>query len=72
MSILRALTEFGFRFGAAVVERAFCDDAKGWVVVLVKTPKYPRGVQVYVTKTGKIRVFDDSGEWSPPAKKEGT
>ncbi len=29
-------------------------------------------LQVYVTKTGKIRVFDDSGEWSPPAKKEGT
>lgn len=33
--------------------------------MLVKTAKYPYGLQVYVTKTGKVRVYSASGEWIP-------
>jgi len=57
-------TEFGFDWGAAEVARLFSDDRKGWVTIGVKTPKGE--IQVYVSKTGKIRVHDKSGaEWKP-------
>jgi len=32
---------------------------------MLKTPKHPNGLQIYVTKTGKVRIFG-KGEWSPP------
>lgn len=61
----RALTEYGFQFGAALVER--CTELrKGSVVVTVTTPK--GRLDVYVTRTGKTRVFSDGQEWKPPAK----
>ena len=51
------VTRFGFKYGAATVERWF-DDAgrRGWVVFGIVTPKHPRGIQVYVTATGKVRI----------------
>ena len=55
-------TQYGFDWGPVAVERACSDEKKGWVLMLVKTKKYPHGIQVYVTKTGKIRVFGDKGE----------
>lgn len=58
-------TQYGFEYGSARVERAFSDEDKGWVAFLITTPKYPNGLQVYVTKTGKIRVFVDGEEWKP-------
>jgi hypothetical protein len=59
-----ALTDYGFRFGAATVTRMCHDDGKGWVVLGIKTPK--QDLQVYVTRTGKIRVHDKNGkEWTP-------
>lgn len=62
------VTGFGFNWGAAEVTRLFSDETKGWVTVGVKTPKGE--IQVYVSKTGKIRVHDKSGaEWKP--KSEG-
>jgi hypothetical protein len=61
-----AETAFGFEYGAATVERACSDRAKGWVVMLLRTPKYPDGLQLYVTKTGKVRVFAAGQEWKPP------
>ena len=48
-------TAFGFDYGAASVTRCFSDRTKGWVVLAVDTPR--DNIQVYVTKTGKIRVF---------------
>lgn len=61
-------TQYGFEWGAAVIERGFSDEKKGWITLLLKTPKYPaqRGIQIYVTKTGKVRIHDSTGEWSSP------
>lgn len=56
-------TEYGFEFGAAKVTRLTSDTEKGWVVIKIETPKYKNnGLQIYVTKTGKIRIFSN-GEW---------
>lgn len=60
-------TQYGFEYGAAQVTRMFSDEKKGWVTLGVLTPK--KDLQVYVTKTGKVRVFDNGGEWTPPDRK---
>ena len=65
MTIKRETTPYGFIFGDATIERAFADEKKGWVVLLVRTTKYPIGIQLYVTKTGKVRIHS-KGEWLPP------
>lgn len=55
-------TRFGFEWQAATVERLTSD--KGWVVIGIKTPR--QSLQVYVTKTGLVRVHDkNSKEWRP-------
>jgi hypothetical protein len=54
--------KYGFKYGAAKVTRLFSDEKKGWVTLGVETPKSV--IQVYVTKTGKIRIHSsDGGEW---------
>ncbi len=53
-------TDFGFDYGAAKVTRMCSDEKKGWVILRVETPKAE--VQIYVTKTGKVRVFNEQGE----------
>lgn len=58
-------TQYGFDWGPVSVERAASDEKKGWAALLVKTAKYPHGLQVYVTKTGKVRVYADGREWLP-------
>lgn len=55
--------EYGFHWGPVDIERGFSDDKKGWVTLLLKTKKYPHGLQIYVTKTGKVRVYSNEGEW---------
>jgi len=64
-------TRYGFEWGAAKVERCFSDEKKGWVTLQLQTPKHKngRGLQIYVTKTGKVRIHGADGEWMPPAKK---
>lgn len=47
---------YGFEYGAVKVTRAMSDEKKGWVVLMLETPKAM--IQVYVTKTGKVRVYD--------------
>jgi hypothetical protein len=59
------LTDYGFNWGPLNIERACSDDKKGWVLLLVKTEKYQSGIEVYVTKTGKVRVFGSGKEWKP-------
>lgn len=59
-------TPFGFEWGAADFSRCIHDSAKGWVIVLLKTPRHKEGIQLYITKTGKVRVFGSDGkEWLP-------
>ncbi len=60
-----AETKYGFEYGAATIERACSDERTGWVMLLIRTPKYKDGLKVYVTKTGKIRVLGTDKEWKP-------
>lgn len=53
-------TEFGFDYGAAKITRMCSDEKKGWIILRVETPK--TDVQIYVTKTGKVRVCNEQGE----------
>ncbi len=53
--------QYGFQYGAAKVTRLFSDEKKGWVTLGIETPK--QTIQVYVTKTGKVRIHDSDGEW---------
>jgi len=59
--------DYGFEYGSAEVTRLFSDKKKGWVTLQVKTPK--KTLQVYVTKTGKVRIFDSNDEWFSLSKK---
>lgn len=60
-------TQYGFEYGAAEINRLYSDDKKGLVVLGIYTPKAE--LQIYVTKTGKIRVCDKNGEWLPKSNK---
>ena len=53
-------TKYGFSWGEAEIERGFSDERKGWVTLGIKTPK--QTLQVYITKTGKIRIHDSTGK----------
>ena len=66
-----AETKYGFQWGAADISRCFSDKKRGWVTLLLATPKHRdgNGLQIYVTKTGKVRIHDRNGEWMPPANK---
>jgi len=59
---------YGFVYGAATITRLFSDAKKGWITIGIETPKYTEneGIQIYVTKTGKVRIFDHRGEWQQP------
>jgi hypothetical protein len=64
-----AETKYGFDWGAAKIERCFSDSKKGWVALTVQTPKHQMGkneIQIYVTKSGKVRISDRTGEWKKP------
>ncbi len=59
--------KYGFRYGAAKVTRLFSDEDKEWVTLGLETPK--RTLQIYVTKTGKVRIHDHGGkEWFPESE----
>lgn len=58
-------TNYGFKWGALEVERSigFKDGKQAGAVILTcRTPKTE--INIYVTKTGKLRVFNPDGtEW---------
>jgi hypothetical protein len=56
-----AETRYGFNWGAAEVSRGFDDKSTGSVTLILETPK--QEIQIYVTRTGKIRIHDRNGEW---------
>jgi hypothetical protein len=55
-----AETRYGFEYGAAKVERLHSDKCKGWVIIGIDTPRH--NLQIYVTKTGRVRVYDGQKE----------
>lgn len=63
--------KYGFTYGAATVSRLLSDEKKGYVVLGLNTPKTDKvnkykGFELYVTKTGKVRMFGPDGkEWGP-------
>jgi hypothetical protein len=61
-------TEYGFEWGNAKIQRMFSDDKKGWVTLTLETSKHKghQALQIYITKTGKVRIFGGAGtrEWS--------
>jgi hypothetical protein len=63
-------TAYGFNYGAAEVTRIHSDNKKGWVILGLSTPKTKRMMQIYVTKTGKVRIHDENGEWTKPEKRK--
>jgi len=52
-------TEYGFEWGSAKITRVFSDEKKGWVTLRIETPK--EDIQIYITKTGKVRVYGKDG-----------
>lgn len=51
-------TQFGFKWGSLEVQRYCSDEGKGWVALGLITPR--ARLQVYVTRTGKVRVYNDT------------
>lgn len=60
------LTKFGFKFGGCTVERMCSDTKKGWVYIGVNSLKESESVRIYVTKTGKTRVYKGGKEMKVP------
>lgn len=63
MGIKCAWDQYGFKWGGAHVQRLGSDDERGWVVLEVRSRKSM--VQVYVTKTGKMRLHGADGKEIP-------
>lgn len=55
-------TQYGFTYGPAKVERAASAESKGWVYITIHTPKKDQQVAIYVTKTGKTRIYKNGIE----------
>ena len=64
------MTDYGFEWGNITVER-LAELPQGHRVLRVKTPR--QDIEIYVTKTGLIRVFGTEyasgrhGEWMKPS-----
>ena len=63
-------TKFGFEWGNAKIKRIANDEEKGWVVLGLETDRHKHGkknasIQIYVTRTGKVRIYSN-GEWTKP------
>lgn len=61
-----AETKYGFDWSCAKIERICSNEKKGWIVIGIKTPRYKKHLQIYITRTGKIRIYDSRGEWKRP------
>lgn len=53
-------TEFGFQFGAALVECLASDKKERNAIIGLTTPKHK--FQIHVTKTGKVRIYTNGME----------
>jgi len=70
MSIPFSEDPYGFTYGAAKVVRIHSNENKGWVLLGINTPN--DSIQVYITKTGKIRVYRKDGELTDANRKAKT
>lgn len=61
-------TDYGFEWWPVKVERLMRDDKKGWVILGLTTQKNTGCMQIYVTKTGKVRIYGCSSEWVQKAE----
>lgn len=59
-------TSYGFEYGGCKITRIHSDEKRGWIVLGLLTKKYPNCIDIYVTKTGKVRIHDKNGEWKKP------
>ena len=59
LSVTCLETNYGFIYGAATVERCF-SLKQGHVMIALRTPKAV--LDIYVTKTGKVRIFDHNNK----------
>ena len=50
------------------VTRLMSDTRRGWIVLGLDTPKHHESklIQIYVTRTGKVRIVDPRSEWTSP------
>jgi len=53
-------TAYGFEYGAASITRCCSDKKQGWVDIRIETPRTE--IELYVTKTGKVRVYKKGKE----------
>lgn len=60
-------TKYGFEYGPASITRCCSDKKKGWVMLMLETARHAKSnaMQIYITKTGKVRVYSNRGEWRP-------
>ena len=60
-------TEYGFEYGNAKIKRLCSDVKKGWITIGIESDKYQglKAIQLYMTKTGKVRIHSEDGEWLP-------
>ena len=71
-SVPYAETKYGFDWGAVKITRCCSIVKKGIVILRLETPmhKESNALQIYVTKSGKVRIHGTGGEWRPPNKPE--
>lgn len=58
-------TQFGFVYGPVEVTRLFSREDS--VAIELKTER--NTIDVYVTRTGMVRIFQDNREWKQPKRK---
>lgn len=60
---------YGFEIGAASITVCSCDERRGCATVLLTTPRHlgEKEIQIYITKSGKIRIFSEHKEWQQQA-----
>ena len=54
------LTQYGFEWGGVTVSRICSDKKAGWVYLSVKGKRQNQEVEIYVTKSGKVRVYRET------------
>ena len=57
--------QYGFEYGSAKITRLHSDVKKSWVIIGLETPKFKgsNAIQIYITKTGKVRFLGNNKEW---------
>ena len=57
-------TKDGFEFGDAKVTRMVANEKKEQIILIIETSKQ-KPIQIYVTRTGKLKIHSEYGIWRP-------